>query len=444
MWQIASFPNLSLFTQIMLLYIIINTEKIMDKSQTPKILYSIKHYNKEMFFSDLVAGIIVAIIALPLSIALGIASGVGPNEGLYTAIVAGFIISFLGGSLVQISGPTAAFSTIVATTIATYGMDTLIVSTLVAGILLIIAGYFQLGKYISKIPAPIVTGFTAGVAMNIVVGQLKDFFGLTYIEGTKNITSMDKILAFINHINTINVTALLIGLFALILIILLPKVLKKIPESLIAIIITTLIVIFFKLPILKINDLYTISNKPMSFHMPDFSLLTHIEVYTNGFIIAMIIAIESLLSCVVSDKMINDTHHPNAEIFAQGIGNIFSVLFGGIPATGALARTTANVNNGGKTPIAGMIHSVTLFLILIGLMKYVGLIPMPVIAALLFIVAFNMMQIKVILNYIKKGDKSDLLILFTCFFFTFFINLVVGIAISLTLWILIYQIKFKK
>lgn len=412
----------------------------MDKSLQPKIFEALKGYNAKTFMSDLVAGIIVAIIALPLSIALAIASGVGPNEGLYTAIVAGFIVSLLGGTRIQISGPTAAFSTIVASTVINHGIETLVVSTIVAGIILIVAGFLKLGKYITKIPNTIVIGFTAGVALTIFVGQLKDFCGVTYLDGARPISNIDKLIEFFKCIQTINPLALLIGFITLAIIIVFPKVIKKIPESLIAILVATFIVIILKLNVTKINDLYVISNKPMTFRMPDFILLTNPAVYTTGITIAALTAIESLLACMVSDKMIGDKHHSNAELIAQGVGSIASVLFGGIPATGALARTTANAKNGGKTPVSGMIHAVVLFFILIGLMKYVGLIPMPTVAALLFIVAYNMSQIKTIKEYIKIGNKKDLIILFTCFILTFIFNLVIGIAISLILHLIIYKL----
>ena len=412
----------------------------MNNSLQPKLFEVIKTYNKETFISDLMAGIVVAIIALPLSIALAIASGVGPNEGLYTAIVAGFIVSFFGGTRIQISGPTAAFSTIVASTVINHGMETLIVSTLVAGVLLIIFGLLRLGKYITKIPNTIVTGFTAGIALNIFVGQLKDFFGVVYLNGATPISSIDKIIEFLKNINTTNLMSLAIGIISLLTVIIFPKISKKIPESLIAIIIATFLVLFFKLNVLKISDLYVISNKPMTYRHPDLILLTSPVVYTTGITIAILTAIESLLACMVSDKMIGDKHHSDAELVAQGLGSMASVLLGGIPATGALARTAANVKNGGKTPIAGMIHAIVLFLILIGLMKYVGLIPMPTVAALLFIVAYNMSQINVIKAYIKADNKKDLVVLFVCFIFTFVINLVVGIAISLAVWFILYKL----
>ena len=412
----------------------------MTNSLKPKIFDTIKTYNLKTFLSDLSAGIVVAIIALPLSIALAIASGVGPNEGLYTAIVAGFVISLFGGTKIQISGPTAALSSIVASTIINHGIATLIDATIIAGILLIIFGLLRLGKYIAKIPNTIVVGFTAGIALNIFVGQLKDFFGISYLNGTNPVNNIDRIIAFFKNIHTINPFSLLIGILTLASVIAFPKIIKKVPESLIAILISTFLVIFCNLNVLKISDLYVINNKPMTFHMPSIALFKTLPVYATGLTIALLVGVECILACMISDKLSGDKHHPDAELVAQGLGSMASVLFGGIPATGALARTTANVKNGGKTPIAGMIHAVVLFLILIGLMKYVGLIPMPTIAALLFIVAYNMSQIKTIKEYVKIGNKRDLAIIFTCFIFTFVVNLVIGIIVSLILWIMLYKI----
>lgn len=408
---------------------------------TPKLFEIIKNYNKELFLNDLIAGIVVAIIALPLSIALAIASGVGPNEGLYTAIIAGFIVSLFGGTRVQISGPTAAFSTIVANIVINDGIDMLIISTIIAGVFLIILGLSKLGKYVTKIPSPIIIGFTAGIALNIIIGQLKDFFGITYLDNSKPISTPEKLIAFINNIKTINIYAILIGLLTIIIILLIPKINKKIPSTFIAIIFATLLVIFTKLNILNISNLYTISNKPMHFTLPNLSLLNNLNVYKNGFLIGILCAIESLLACVVTDKLINDKHNSNAELIAQGLGNMLSVIFGGIPATGALARTTANVENGGKTPIAGMIHAVILFFMLIGLMKYVGLIPMPTIAAVLIIVGYNMSQIKEIKKYASMKNKTDFILLLICFIFTVTFDLTVGISISLIAYFIIKLFK---
>ena len=413
---------------------------MLDNSFKPKILDSLKGYNLKIFIGDLTAAIVVAIIALPLSIALAIASGVGPNAGLYTAIVAGFVISLLGGTKIQISGPTAALSSIIASVILKHGIDTLIVATIVAGVLLIIFGLLRIGVHLSKVPNSIVIGFTAGIALGLFVGQSKDFFGGVSLNGAKPISNIDKIIEFFRNIHSINPSSFLIGLLSLVIIILFPKISKKIPSSLVALLIPTIIVYFTKINVIKINDLYAISNKPMSFHSPNFVLLKTPAVYTIGITMACLIAVEAILACKVSDKLSDDYHHANAELIAQGLGSITSVLFGGIPATGALARTSANVKNGATTPIAGMLHTIVLFLILIGLMKYVGLIPMPTIASLLFVVAYNMSQMKIIKGYIKNGNKKDISVLFTCLIFTFAINLVAGIVVSLILWIILYKI----
>ena len=356
----------------------------------PKLFSVMKTYTKEQFLKDVVAGIIVAIIALPLSIALALASGVGPEEGIYTAIIAGFLISFLGGSRVQIAGPTAAFATIVAGIVAKNGMDGLVVATLIAGVLLILMGVFRLGSLIRFIPFTITTGFTAGIAVTIVIGQLKDFFGLTYEAGVKPIETVDKVKAVCRYFNTINMQALLVGLICLAILTLWPLVSEKIPGSLIAVIVGIVLVKCLHMKVNTIGDLYTISSSLPHFRFPHLSLAIIQSEMSDGFTIAILAAIESLLSCVVADSMINSKHRSNMELIAQGVGNIGSVLFGGIPATGAIARTAANIKNGGRTPIAGMVHSVVLLLVLVVLMPYAALIPMPAIAAILFMVAYNM------------------------------------------------------
>ena len=408
-----------------------------DNSYKPKILDSLKGYNLKTFLGDLTAGIVVAIIALPLSIALGIASGVGPNEGLYTAIVAGFVISFFGGTKIQISGPTAALSGIIASAILEHGINTMIVATIVAGFILILLGILRVGAYLSKVPNTIVVGFTAGVALGLFVGQLKDFFDVTYFVSTNPFINPSKFIAFIKNINTLNIQATLIALLSLLIIIITPKLTKKVPASLFAILISTILVNKFNLNVLKIGDLYAISNSPMKFTYPNFTLLRTPTVYTLGITIAVLVGIESILACKVSDKLSDDLHHSNAELIAQGLGNIASVLLGGIPATAALARTSTNVKNGAKTPIAGMIHAIVLFLILIGLMKYVGMIPMPTIAAILIVVSFNMSQMNAIKGYIKVGNKKDIAVIFTCLILTFALNLIAGISVSLVLWIIL-------
>lgn len=361
----------------------------------PKLFSVIKTYTKEQFLKDLVAGIIVAIIALPLSIALALASGVEPQCGIYTAIAAGFFVSLLGGSRVQIAGPTAAFATIVAGIVATQGMDGLIIATILAGIMLILMGVFKLGSLIKFIPYTITTGFTAGIAVTILIGQIKDFLGLTYANGVKPIETFEKIEANINALSTISWQAVVVGVVCLAILIIYPKIEKRIPPSLIAVIVGALIVAFipgFKEGVYTIGDLYSIPTGLPKFSLAgmDFSLGKIMAVFPSAFTIAILAAIESLLSCVVADSMVSSRHNSNMELVAQGVGNIASVLFGGIPATGAIARTAANAKNGGKTPVSGMVHSVVLLLVLLFLMPLAELIPMPAIAAILFMVAYNM------------------------------------------------------
>ena len=405
----------------------------------PKLFSVMKTYTKEQFAKDVVAGIIVAIIALPLSIALALASGVGPEQGIYTAIVAGFLISFFGGSRVQIAGPTAAFATIVAGIVAQHGMDGLVVATVMAGIILIIMGLCRMGSLIKFIPYPITTGFTAGIAVTIVIGQLKDFMGITYQNGEAPIETMDKLKAVFVNIGTFNWQAFLVGAVCLAVLILWGKVSEKIPGSLIAIIVGILMVKGLGMQVNTIGDLYTISNKLPTFALPKFNHEIIGEMLPDAFTIAILAAIESLLSCVVSDSMVNSRHRSNMELVAQGIGNIGSALFGGIPATGAIARTAANVKNGGRTPIAGMVHSITLLLVLVVLMPYAGLIPMPTIAAILFMVAYNMCQWRPFVHLVKHAPKSDIVVLVTTFALTVLFDLVVAIEIGMILACLLFM-----
>ena len=397
----------------------------------PMLFTALKGYDGKQFAQDLVSGIIVAIIALPLSIALALASGVGPEEGLYTAIVAGFIISFLGGSRVQIAGPTAAFATIVAGIVATKGMEGLAMATIFAGVLLVLMGVLKLGSLIKFIPYTITTGFTAGIAITIAIGQIKDFLGLTYPAGTSTVETLDKIEAIGKNIGTFNYQALIVGFICLVIQIVWPKVSAKIPGSLIAVIVGILMVKFLGLNVNTIGDLYEIRGALPSLKIPEFSLRTLRDVAGDGFTIAILAAIESLLSCVVADSMIDSKHRSNMELVAQGVGNIGSALFGGIPATGAIARTAANIKNGGRTPIAGMIHSVCLVLVLLVLMPYAALIPMPTIAAILFMVAYNMCQYKTFIHLLKTAPKSDIIVLVVTFVLTIVFDLVVAIEIGM-------------
>ena len=404
----------------------------------PMLLTALKSYDKSQFVKDVTAGIIVAIIALPLSIALALASGVGPEAGIFTAIVAGFVISALGGSSVQIAGPTAAFATIVAGIVARDGMDGLVIATVLAGVFLILMGICRFGSLIKFIPYTITTGFTSGIAVTIVIGQLKDFFGVTYPEGVRPIETMEKLAAFLENIGTVNPAALIVGAVSLAILIISPYIFKKIPGSLIAVIVGILMVKFLPLKVSTIGNLYTISNALPSFHLPTVNFEIVQAAIPNAFTIAILAAIESLLSCVVADGMINGKHRSDIELVAQGAGNIASALFGGIPATGAIARTAANIKNGGRTPVAGMVHSITLVIVLVVLMPYAGMIPMPTIAAILFIVAYNMCQWRTFLQLVKTAPKSDILVLVVTFVLTVLFDLVVAIEIGMILACLLF------
>ena len=404
----------------------------------PMLLTALKSYDKSQFVKDVTAGIIVAIIALPLSIALALASGVGPEAGIFTAIVAGFVISALGGSSVQIAGPTAAFATIVAGIVARDGMDGLVIATVLAGVFLILMGICRFGSLIKFIPYTITTGFTSGIAVTIVIGQLKDFFGVTYPEGVRPIETMEKLAAFLENIGTVNPAALIVGAVSLAILIISPYIFKKIPGSLIAVIVGILMVKFLPLKVSTIGNLYTISNALPSFHLPTVNFEIVQAAIPNAFTIAILAAIESLLSCVVADGMINGKHRSDMELVAQGAGNIASALFGGIPATGAIARTAANIKNGGRTPVAGMVHSITLVIVLVVLMPYAGMIPMPTIAAILFIVAYKMCQWRTFLQLVKTAPKSDILVLVVTFVLTVLFDLVVAIEIGMILACLLF------
>ncbi|MEE0057639.1 MAG: sulfate permease [[Bacteroides] pectinophilus] len=404
----------------------------MDKLK-PMLFTVMKGYTKEQFVKDVVAGIIVAIIALPLSIALALASGVGPEQGIYTAIIAGFIISFLGGSSVQIAGPTAAFATIVAGIVAENGMSGLATATILAGIILIVMGLLRFGSLIKFIPYTITVGFTAGIAVTIVIGQLKDFFGITYAQGTQAVETMEKLKADVAFAGTVNWQAVIVGVVCLVVLIVWPKISEKIPGSLIAVIVGIVMVKGIGMHVNTIGDLYTISNALPKPVMPDFSLETVGRMLPDAFTIAILAAIESLLSCVVADGMVNSRHRSNMELVAQGAGNIGSALFGGIPATGAIARTAANIKNGGRTPVAGMVHAIVLLLVLVVLMPYAALIPMPTIAAILFMVAYNMCQWRTFVHLVKTAPKSDIIVLVLTFALTVIFDLVVAIEIGMIL-----------
>ncbi len=407
----------------------------------PKLFTSLKEYNRHKLINDVIAGIIVAIIALPLSIALAIASGVSPERGLYTAIVAGFVIAFLGGSNVNISGPTAAFATIVAGIVAQFGMSGLVIATLMAGIMLILMGICRLGSLIKYIPYTITTGFTAGIAVTILIGQIKDFLGLTFAPGTHAVETSEKVSAIVKSFDTLNWQALLVGFISLAILIVWPKIkyVNKIPGSLVAVVVGVLLLKIFPLKVNTIGDLYSISRALPTFSFPNFSLDTVKQLIPSAFTIAILAGIESLLSCVVSDGMIQDKHNSNTELIAQGVGNICSGLFGGIPATGAIARTAANVKNGGRTPISGMVHALVLLLILVILMPYAAWIPMPTIAAILFMVAYNMSEWRQFVRICKSAPKSDILVLVVTFLLTVIFDLVVAIEVGMLIAVLLFM-----
>lgn len=397
----------------------------------PKLFSTLKGYTRAQFAKDLVAGIIVAIIALPLSIALAIASGVNPEQGLYTGVIAGFFISFLGGSRVQIGGPTAAFVVIIYGIVSQYGMSGLATATFLAGLMMIVMGLLKFGNLISFIPKTITVGFTLGIAIGILAGQLKDFLGLSM--GAVPAEFTDKLVAYAQHLNTIHLPTLLIGLLALSIQIFWPRVSQKIPGSLVAIFVTTAIVQLAHLSVPTIGDLYTIKAGLPTFSMPNISLSLVRQLLSPAFTIAILASIESLLSCVVSDGMIGSRHRSNAELVGQGVGNMMSALFGGIPATGAIARTAANVKNGGRTPIAGMTHALVLLLILLFLMPYASLIPMSCLAAILIMVAYNMSGWRTFVYMLRTAPKSDIVVLVTTLLLTVFFDLVVAIEFGMVL-----------
>ena len=410
----------------------------------PKLISCMKGYSGKQLVSDSVAGIIVAIIALPLSIALAIASGVAPENGLITAIAAGGVIALLGGSRVNISGPTAAFATIVAGIAATNGFGGLVIATLMAGVILILMGLFRFGALIKYIPHTITTGFTAGIAVTIAIGQVKDFLGMSFGDA-KPIEAPEKVLCLIENITTVNWWSLLVGAIALLILIVWPKISKKIPGSLIARLVGTALVKLIGLDgegfgVQTIGSAF--GELSASFSFPDFSgvdLDLILTLLPSAFTIAILAAIESLLSCVVSDGMIKDRHNSNTELIAQGAGNICSALLGGIPATGAIARTAANVKNGGRSPIAGIVHALVLLLIFFVLMPYAAWIPMPVIAAILFMVAYNMSEWRGFVKICKTAPKSDILVTVVTFALTVIFDLVVAIAVGLILAVLLFM-----
>ena len=413
----------------------------------PMLFTTLKSYSPSLFAKDAVAGLIVAIIALPLSIALALASGVGPEEGLYTAIAAGFVISALGGSTVQIAGPTAAFATIVAGIVARSGTDGLFAATLCAGALLVLMGLLRLGSLIHYIPHTITTGFTAGIAVTIAIGQLKDFLGLVFPAGTVAVETMEKLAAAAANIGTLNIWALAVGTACILIQIFWPRTGSRVPGSLIVVFAAGAAVALCKLPVLTIGDLYTIRPGLPALRLPALSAAQITAALPDAFTIAVLAGIESLLSCVVADHMTGGAHRSNMELIAQGAGNAASALFGGIPATGAIARTAANIKNGGQTPVAGIVHALVLLLVLVLLMPYAALIPMPAIAAILFMVAWNMSQAREVVRLCKSAPLQEIAVLLVTFALTVIFDLVVAIAVGLILhyaFILIHSRLHRK
>ncbi len=403
----------------------------------PKLISTMKGYTRKQFIKDVTAGVIVAIIALPLSIALAIASGVSPEKGIYTAIVAGFLVSTLGGSRVQIGGPTAAFMVIIYGIILEYGVDGLMIATIMAGLMMILFGVLQLGTVIKYIPYTITTGFTSGIAVTIFSSQIKDFLGLR--TGSLPADFIDKWKVYARHVTTIQPQVVIIGAAALTILIVWPKVTKKIPGALIALIVTAAIVKLSGMDVPTIGSVYgQLSSSLPQFVTPAITYHKVIALIGPAFTIAFLGSVESLLSAVVADGMIGSKHRSNTELVAQGIANIGSALFGGIPATGAIARTVANIKNGGRTPIAGIVHSITLLLILILFMPLAKMIPLTALAAVLLVVAYNMSEWREFVA-LMKAPKSDICVLLATFFMTVFFDLVVAIEIGIVLAALLFM-----
>lgn len=397
----------------------------------PKLFTTLKGYTRKQFFNDFTAGIIVSIIALPLSIALAIASGVSPEKGLYTAIIGGFLISALGGSRVQIGGPTGAFMVIVYGVIMQFGMEGLVISTILAGIIMILIGLFKLGNIIKFVPYPIITGFTAGIAVIIFSSQVKDFLGLKIDNVPADFIGKWKI--YFSSFNTINIDEFLIGIIALLTIIYWPKINRKVPSTLIALILTATLVIILGLEVSTIGTKFgALSSSLPTFNMPNITFDKIMLLIGPAITIAILGSIESLLSAVVSDGMINGNHRSNTELIAQGIANVGSGLFGGIPATGAIARTAANVKSGGRTPVAGIIHSVSLLLILLVFMPLAKMVPLASLAAILIVVSYNMSEWRKFVE-LFNSPKSDVIVLIITFIITILVDLVTAIEIGIVI-----------
>lgn len=413
----------------------------------PKLFSTFRHYNRQKFAQDALAGVIVGIVAIPLAIAFGISSGVGPAEGLITAIIGGFLISFLGGSKVQIGGPTGAFIVIIYGIIQQYGITGLTIATIMAGILLILMGVFRLGNVIKFVPYPVIIGFTAGIAVTIFSTQMNDLFGLGIQDAPADF--IHKWICYAQHIDHINWWALLIGLLSLAVVICTPFISKKIPGSLLAIVFMTALAWVLKSfcgvdSITTIGDLYELPHGIPAPHFPEIALqegqtlLSLVqELFPSAFTIAMLGAIESLLSAMVADGVIGDEHNSNTELIAQGAANLCVPFFGGIPCTGAIARTMTNINNGGVSPVAGLIHAGVLLLVLLFLGSLVGMIPMACLAGVLIMVSYNMSGWRTFL-WLAKNPKSDFLVMLVTFILTVIFNLTVAIEVGLILAIALF------
>ena len=384
---------------------------------------------KDQMKKDIVSGFIVAIIALPLSIALAISSGVSPEKGLITAIFAGFIISLLGGSKVQIGGPTGAFVVIIYGIVKTHGIDGLIIATIMSGILLVLMGIFKLGNLIKYVPHTVTVGFTSGIAVTLLITQFKDLLGLNIKDVPAE--ALHKLNAYLQNINSFHMITFVLGIGCILIMIYWPKINKTIPPSIIALLFSTFVVQIFNLEVDTIGSLYAniSSTVPMP-SIPSINMNKVMVLIQPAITIAILAAIESLLSCVVSDKMIDDKHDSNSELVAQGLGNILSALFGGIPATGAIARTAANVKNGGRSPISGIVHAIVLLFIMVLLMPLAKMIPMTVLSAILIIVSYNMGEWKE-MKEMMNLPKIDVIVLLSTFILTIVFDLVVAIAVGM-------------
>lgn len=405
----------------------------------PKLLETLKGYTRVQFFRDILAGSIVGIVALPLAIAFAVASGVSPEKGLYTAVIAGFIISAFGGSRVQIGGPTGAFIVIVYGIVQQHGVNGLIIATFLAGIILIIMGVARLGSLIKFIPHPLIVGFTSGIALVIFTSQIKDLFGLRITTVPSDF--IEKWVVYGQYISSINYNALAIAIFTILVVFIWPKVTHKVPGSLVAILLSTLAARLLNLPIETIGSRFgSIPHSLPSPSFPHIDFETIKQLIQPAFTIALLGGIESLLSAVVADGMIGGSHKSNMELVAQGSANVFSAIFGGIPATGAIARTATNIRNGGRTPVAGIVHSLTLLLIMFFVGKWATLIPMATLAGILVVVAYNMSEWENFVS-ISKGSKSDAAVLLVTFLLTVIIDLTVAIEIGMVLSVFLFMRK---